>query len=377
MEKEAAAAPMHTGPEAIAAALRTFSVKDVEGIARKDLKEGKKSKRGTAVKLMRYAHGMKRNSIEPSDYLIKRVPIIPPKFRPFNVLGSSFIAGDANELYKDLFEVRDAYNELNEALGPEASSENRLNLYDATKAVYGFGSPVQPKTKQRGVSGFLKKITGSQAKFGFFQRRMLSKPVDSSGRGIIGIDPELDLDQIGVPEEMGWKLYAPYIHRRLVRQGAKATDAAISIRDKSAAAKRAMEIEASERPVIYSRAPAWHKFNVTAATPKFIEGNTIMINPLVTSGHNADFDGDAMNIQVPSLPEAVEDAKNKLFPSKMLFSIKKRDDVVPKPAHEFILGLYTAQKKPAEKAHTFGTQDEALAAIKTGQVDLNDEIILQ
>jgi DNA-directed RNA polymerase subunit beta' len=325
---------------------------------------------------MRYAHGLERNKIEPSDYLIKRVPVIPPKFRPFNVLGNSFIPGDANELYKDLFEVRDSYSQLNSLLGPQASGAAGLNVYDSVKAVYGFGDPVQPKTKQRGVSGFLKKITGSQAKYGFFQRRMLSKTVDSSARGIIGIDPELDLDQIGIPEEMGWKIYAPYIHRRLVRGGAKSTDAAISVRDRTPSAKKAMELESQDRPVIYSRAPAWHKFNATAATPKFIEGETIMINPLVTSGHNADFDGDAMNVQVPSLPEAVDDAKNKLMPSKMLFSIKKRDEVVPKPAHEFILGLYTAQQKPSENVYDFADKDQALRAIKTGQVDLNDEIMV-
>ena len=325
---------------------------------------------------MRYAHGLRRNNIEPSDYLINRVPVIPPKFRPFNVVGNSFIAGDANELYKDLFEVRDSYNELNQTLGDEASGDAKLNLYDATRAVYGFADPVQPKTKQRDVSGFLKKVTGNQAKFGFFQRRLLSKPVDSSGRGIIGIDPELDMDEIGIPEEMGWKLYSPYIHRRLVRGGVRSSEAAVAIRDKTPEAKKAMELEAKDRPVIYSRAPAWHKFNVTAGNPRFIEGNTIMINPLVTSGHNADFDGDAMNVQVPGLDEAIDDAKNKLMPSKMLFSIRERNSVVPKPAHEFILGLYTAQKRPPSNSWNFPSQEHALKAIKSGQIDLNDEIII-
>ena len=185
MKKESSTALEHTGPEAIAAALRTFSADDVEDMAKADLRENKKSKRGSAIKLMRYSHGLRRNKIEPADYLIKRIPVIPPKFRPFNVVGNSFIAGDANELYKDLFEVRDSHNDLVSALGNEAAGDSTLNLYDAVKAVYGFGNPVQPKTKSRGVSGFLKKVTGSQAKYGFFQRRLLSKPVDSSGRGII------------------------------------------------------------------------------------------------------------------------------------------------------------------------------------------------
>lgn len=274
----------HTGPEAIAAALRTFTADDVEAMAKEGLQTGRKTKRPTAVKLMRYAHGMRRNNIQPADYLISRVPVIPPKFRPFSVMGDAFIAGDANELYKDLFDIKESYDQLNNALGPEAARKHGSLVYDATKALYGFGDPVQPKTKQRGVSGFLKKIVGSQAKFGFFQRRMISKTIDNSARGVIGVDPELDIDQVGIPEEMGWKIYSPYIHRRLVRSGLSGAQAAVALRDKTEQARQAMVLEGKERPVIYSRAPAWHKYNAISAYPKFIKGESIMISPLVTTG---------------------------------------------------------------------------------------------
>ena len=364
----------HTGPDSLAAALRTFSVNDVEKMSKEGLDSKKKSARGPSIKLMRYAHGMRKNNIAPSDYLITRVPVIPPKFRPFNIIGDSFVPGDANELYKDLFEVRDSYRDLRDELGDEAVGDSRLNVYDAVKAVYGFGDPVQPKTKSRGVSGFLKKLVGNQAKFSFFQRRLISKPVDSSGRGVIGVDPELDLDEIGIPKEMAWKLYAPYIQRRLVRSGRSAADAVIAIRDRAPHAEHAMKLESKDRPVIYSRSPAWHKYNITAGYPKLIEGNTIMISPLVTTGHNADFDGDAMNIQLPALPEAVDDAKNKLLPSKMLFSIKKRNDIVPKPKHEFILGLYSSQKSKGGTPFTFRSKADALKAIRAGHINLNDEV---
>jgi signal peptidase I len=366
----------HTGPEALGAALRTFSSQDVENIARDGLKTNKKSTRGTSVKMMRYAAGLKTNKLEPSDYLINRVPVIPPKFRPFNIIGDSFVPGDANELYKDLFEVRDSHNELVSELGEEATGDSKMNVYDSVKAVYGYGDPVQPKTKSRGVSGFLNKLIGNTAKFGFFQRKLISKPVDSSGRGVIGVDPELDLDQVGIPEDMAWKLYAPYIQRRLVRAGRTPGDAVMAIRDKAEHARHAMDLEAKERPVIYSRSPAWHRYNVVAGYPKIIDGNTVMISPLVTNGHNADFDGDAMNVQLPSLPEAVDDAKNKLLPSKMLFSIKKRGDVVPVPTQEFILGLYTSQKSKPQARYRFNSREEALRAIKSGKVKLSDDIVI-
>lgn len=129
---------------------------------------------------------------------------------------------------------------------------------------------------------------------------------------------------------------------------------------------------------MYSRAPAWHKYNFLSAYPKFIDGESIHISPLTTANLSGDFDGDMVNVQVPGLPDAVKDAKEKLLPSKMLFSTQKRDDVVPKPGHEFILGLYTAQKAPAQKKYQFPDQKTALQTlgplIQQGKVDLDDEI---
>jgi len=368
------AGPPVTGPSAIAAALKTFTVEELEDRAVKELKSGRKSKRGDAVKLLRAVKGFRRNELTPADYAIKNVPVVPPKFRPFNVVGDAFVPGAANELYRDLFTVLDSHKEMEDTFGSDFAHDNKRNVYDAIKAVYGFGDPVLPKTKFRGVSGFLQQVIGNNSKFSFFQRRAAAKPVDFTGRGVIGVNPDLDLDQIGIPKSMAFKMYSPYIQRELVRGGIPRSEALRAVVDQKPEALRALGEVVKERPVIYSRSPAWHKFNVTAGYPKIIEGDTIMINPLVTSGHNADFDGDTMNVHVPGLPEAVDDAKNKLLPSKMLFSVKKRDQVVPAPTQELILGLYTAQKRPAKNKHAFASEADALKAIKLNQVKLSDEI---
>jgi DNA-directed RNA polymerase subunit beta' len=105
-----------------------------------------------------------------------------------------------------------------------------------------------------------------------------------------------------------------------------------------------------------------------------IPGNMIRINPLVTTGMNADFDGDTVNIHLPSLPDAVADAKKKLMPSRMLFSIKERNKVMPVPKQETVLGLWKAQNRPARNVHAFPDESSALKAIRSGQVKLSDEI---
>jgi DNA-directed RNA polymerase subunit beta' len=289
-------------------------------------------------------------------------------------MGTTFVPGDANELYRDLINLQDAHHEEVSTLGPEAAHESRLAVYDAVKGLYGYGDPVNPKTKQRGVAGFLKTLTGTSPKFGWVQRKLLSKPMDNVSRGTIAVDPELGLDEIGVPKTHAWVNYGPYIQRRLKQSGMSDADALRNVRDRTPHAFKALEQEVRVRPTIYSRAPSWHKFNVLAGHPKLIDGDTICINPLVATGLNADYDGDNINLHVPSQPDAVQEAYEKLLPSKMLFSIRDQDKTMPNPKHEHILGAYAAQHRPAKNHHRFPSKLAALAALKRGDVSMQDEV---
>lgn len=363
-----------TGPAALKHALSKIDIATMEEEQRNLVRNGPKTKRGKAIQALNALEGLKRNNIRPDQLMVRAVPVIPPSFRPFSVVGETFVPGDANELYRDMFHYRDIYKQSKDMFGDDGAKDTVLDLYDTARALYGYGDPIAPKTKQRGVSGFLKQVTGTSPKYGFVQRRLLSKPQDSVARGTIAIDPDLSLDSIGLPKDMAWKMYAPYIQRRLVRSGMSPASALLHVKDRSELAEKALQREVEERPVIYSRAPSWHKFNVIAGKPKLIDGDTIMVNPLITVGMNADFDGDAMNLHVPAMDESVAEAKEKLMPSKMLWSIKNRESVVPAPAQEMILGLYTANRRKAAKKHVFASEAEALAAIRRGDVDLSDEV---
>ena len=363
-----------TGPDAIAHALSKINLDSLREKHLQIIKSGSKSKRTKSVQALNAIEGLKRNDLTPEKLLVQNVPVIPPAFRPFSVVGNTFVPGDANELYRDLFQYKGIHDETRSLLGDRGAAQAKLDLYDTVKALYGYGTPIAPKTKQRGVAGFLTQVTGTNPKYSYFQRKLISKPQDSVSRGTIAVDPDLSLDEIGVPLDMAWTMYSPYIQRRLVQNGMSPASALQNIKDRTDYAKKALENEVKERPVIYSRAPSWHKFNVLSGRPKLIEGNTIAINPLVTTGLNADFDGDAMNLHVPSQPDAVKEAWEKLMPSKMLFSIRNQDQVVPLPKQELILGLYTANRREAKAKHQFNTEEEALNAIRTGAISLSDEV---
>jgi 8-oxo-dGTP pyrophosphatase MutT (NUDIX family) len=364
-----------TGPEALAYHLSRVNLDDLEAQNHALVKSGKVSKRDQAVKILNIVEGMRRNELHPRELMINHVPVIPAAFRPYSLAGSSFIPGNANELYRDLFTNRKVYDEAKRELGPEGEGEAAHNLYNAVRAVYGFGEPVNDKARARGVTGFFEQITGSSPKFGYAQRRLLSKPVDNVGRATITINPDLGLDEIGIPREMAWDIFDTKLHRHLVRKGFSPADAALSLRDRDEHAKRALEDVVPNHPVQYSRAPAWHQFSTLGAMPKLFDGNTIQINPYVTAGLNADFDGDAINVHAPTSEEVLKETRDILMPSKMLFTIRDQDKVMPTIKHESLLSLHNAGARASVKVWNFPSHAEALAAVRKGTVPLHDSIV--
>lgn len=306
-----------TGPEAILHALSQMNADSIEAEAKAALATGKKTHRNKAVQKLRIVEGLRRNQLEPKDYMITKVPVIPTKFRPFAAQGDTLIPGDANILYKDLLDVKAAHDEERKMFGEKNAGTSRLALYDAVKASYGYGDPVKPKTKEKDVQGFLKVIVGRTAKRGFVQSKLMSKTQDNVGRSTIIVDPELSMDEIGIPKAMAFTMYAPYIQRHLKQAGYRDAEALKHVKDQTPEALAALERIVRERPVLYSRAPAWHKFNVNAGNVKLVDDDAISISPAVTTGLNADFDGDQQidNVRVmyAAREEELDSVRGKLL----------------------------------------------------------------
>lgn len=275
-------------------ALNELDLDKLKADAEADIRAGKRAKRGNAVAILNTLKGMERNNIKPSDFMISKVPIIPPKYRPFSAAGETIIVGDANTLYKDLYDIKAAYDDEKEIFGEENSGESRLALYDAVSALYGYADPVKAKSKSKDIRGFLKHIVGRTAKQSMVQMKMFSKTQDNTGRSTVAVNPDLGIDEIELPYDMAFTMYAPYIQRRLKRKGIKDAAALKHVKDRTPEAKMALEQEVVERPVIYSRAPAWHAFSLNAGKVKLIDGSAIRVNPYITTGMGMDFDGNCV-----------------------------------------------------------------------------------
>lgn len=283
-----------TGTQAIYNALSDIDIdKDLEQ-AKQDFKYGPKSKKQQALNRIMALDGLKNNRMKPEEFMITKVPVIPPKFRPYSIMGKdTFLPGDANELYQDVINMAHTQGEILQELGPDEADKNVPNVYKSLKALYGYGEPASRKLKQRGVSGFLQKLIGGTSKFSQWNRNVISKPVDFSARGVIDANPEISMDELGIPYEMGFEIYSPYIQRELVKRGLSPKDALQNIKDQTKMAKDALQaVVDGGRWITASRAPAWFKMGVLGFKPVFHEGKNILLPPVVSSGLGADFDGD-------------------------------------------------------------------------------------
>lgn len=371
----------HIGGKAIEDALKRINLKELKAQTENTIDSGAKSKRDNAIKLYRYINMFERTGLKPSDMMLTKAPVLPPVFRPISATSDFLIKSDANSLYVDLMKANDAYRDMKKSgFSDKDLGDERVNIYRSFKAVTGLGDPVNPKLKNQEVRGLLGQVfgTGTSPKYGMFQRRVLGGSLDTIGRAVITPDPSLDMDHVGLPEESAWKLYKPFMMREMTRRGMSAIDAVRNIKNRTDAAKRTLLDVMEERPVLISRAPVLHKYNIMAAKPRLVKGHTLQVNPLITKGFNADFDGDQMNFHVPVSDKAVREAKEKMLPSRNLFAIRDFD-VHYVPSEEFQHGLYLASKKykTEGKAVAFKDKAEALAAFRRGDIDISTPITIR
>ncbi len=125
-----------------------------------------------------------------------------------------------------------------------------------------------------------------------------------TARGVIAPGSDLHHDQIGVPEEIAWVLFAGLVAQRLGN-----CDAAAS---RSPEAVAALDEVMAENWVILHRPPALLPSNFIAFQPRRTGGSAILVHPLVTNWMNADFDGDQAALSLPITGAGQREARQRL-----------------------------------------------------------------
>lgn len=364
-----------TGPNAIAAALKRINVPKAIEQARQDIQSGRQTLRDAAVRRLAFLKSAEKTGVHPENWMLTKMPVIPPAFRPVSTMGQKKmpLVADANYLYKELLDANSALKDVTGVLADTSSA--RLGVYDAMKGVTGLGDPTQTKNVERRVRGFLSQIFGNSPKYGTVQRKLLSSTVDLVGRAVITPNPDLDMDQVALPEEKAWEIYKPFIVRGLVRRGLPRMEAVKAFTDKSKVAHDELQTQMNSRPIVINRAPVLHRYGMMAFYPRLTKNKVMEVSPLVTKGFGADFDGDAMQYHVPSTEEAAREAIDKMLPSKNLFAASTFKAHYT-PVAEFLSGLYVASNRVDKKAppKVFRSKKDAIAAYRRGDIEVDTPV---
>ena len=241
------------------------------------------------------------------------------------------------------------------------------------------------------------------AKTGRVRGNLMGKRVDFSARSVITPDANIDLDELGVPEEIASNLTFPetvsqYNRERLlgyVRNGPDKHPGAKSVfskRDKTTFSLRYVNpdtIDLREGDIVhrhlidgdivlFNRQPSLHKASMEAHRVRVLPYSTFRLNVSATRPYNADFDGDEMNMHVPQSIAAATELRLlasvlrniisprtnspiiQLFQDTMtgIYRIGKRGVTVPEPVAMNILARI---KRPFQRKNRDWTGSELIS----------------
>ena len=277
-----------------------------------------------------YRLGFNEDYARPEWMLITVLPVPPPPVRP-SIAFNDTARGEDDLTFKlaDVIKANMNVQRLEMDGSPQhviSEFEALLQFHVATYMDNDIaGQPQALQKTGRPIKSIRARLKGKE---GRLRGNLMGKRVDFSARTVISGDPNLDLDQVGVPISIAKTLtypeiVTPYnIHKltELVRNGpSEHPGAKYVIRDTGDRIdlrynKRAGDIALQygwrverhlmdEDPVLFNRQPSLHKMSMMAHRVKVMPYSTFRLNLSVTSPYNADFDGDEMNLHVPQSPE--------------------------------------------------------------------------
>ncbi|MCL2028191.1 MAG: DNA-directed RNA polymerase subunit beta' [Bacteroidales bacterium] len=317
----------------------------------------------------------------PEWMILRALPVIPPDLRPLVPLdGGRFATSDLNDLYRRVIIRNNRLKKLVEIKAPDVIMRNEKRmLQEAVDSL--LDNSRKASSVKTDSNRALKSLSDSlKGKQGRFRQNLLGKRVDYSGRSVIVVGPELNLNECGIPKDMAAELFKPFVIRKMLERGIVKTvkSAKRIVERKDPVVWDILENIMKGHPVLLNRAPTLHRMGIQAFQPKMVEGKAIRLHPLVCTAFNADFDGDQMAVHVPLGNAAILEAQLLMLASHNILNPANGAPVTV-PSQDMVLGLYYLTKgRRSEKKHpikgegrTFYSPEEVIIAYNEKRVDLH------
>lgn len=262
----------------------------------------------------------------PDWFILEVLPVPPPAVRPSVSFGGGAKSSD-DLTYKlgDIIKFNLSLRKQEKQGAPEHVLEEVADVLQYHVSTL-FDNEIPghaPSTQRSGkpIKSIRQRLVG---KAGRVRGNLMGKRVDFSARTVITADPNLGINQVGVPRSIALELTYPEIvtkhnlHylQQLVQNGPHQHPGALHIiRDTGEITFLKHATKASERnlepgyiverhiqdgdPIIFNRQPSLHKMSMMGHQVKVMPWSTFRLNLSCTTPYNADFDGDEMNLHVP------------------------------------------------------------------------------
>jgi DNA-directed RNA polymerase II subunit RPB1 len=289
--------------------------------------------------------GFSPERTRPELFILTSLVVSPPIVRPSVVISEGSKARGQDDLTTKLCDIVKANTSLKAVLSREGAAIATVGLsMAAQQAVADLTFHVatlmcndirgqRPSYQRSGLPS--KSVTSRlKGKEGRIRGSLMGKRVDFSARSVISPDPEMDVDQVGIPERVAKILTIPNrvtdlnisSLRARVRLGHGRLDGAHSIvrhgvtvlleyADLEREVSSLKVGEVVERYlhdgdiVLFNRQPSLHKGSFMAFRVRIMAHSTFRINLACTPSLNADCDGDEMNVHVPQDAESQTEAR--------------------------------------------------------------------
>ncbi len=282
--------------------------------------------------------GFNPKSARPEWMVLQVLPVPPVYVRPSITLESGIRSeDDLTHKLVDIIRINQRLKENMEAGAPTLIIQDLSELlqYHVTTYFNNEASGIPPARHRSGRA--LKTISQRlKGKEGRFRSNLSGKRVDFSARTVISPDPNLDINEVGVPQDIAMRLSMPEKvtiwnieeMRKLIVNGPEKFPGALYVvrpdgkrvrlefvveREKVAEALETgfvVERHLGDGDIaIFNRQPSLHRMSIMAHYVRVLPHKTFRLHLCVCPPYNADFDGDEMNLHVPQGEEAQTEAR--------------------------------------------------------------------
>ncbi|NCN87145.1 DNA-directed RNA polymerase subunit A' [archaeon] len=299
--------------------------------------------------------GVDTSTCRPEWAVLTALIVPPVTVRPSIILETGERSED--DLTHKLSDIIRANQRLWENLNagaPEVIIEDLWDLlqYHVTTFFDNSVSRVPPARHRSGQP--LKTITERiKGKEGRIRKNIAGKRVNYSGRTVISPDPNLKINEVGIPFEIARIVTVAEAVtdlnkeklEKLIRNGENWPGANYVIRPdgrkKKITKDLTEEIITEIKPgyiverhlsdgdvVLFNRHPSLHRASLMAHFVRVLPGRTFRMHPAAAAPYNADYDGDEMNIHSPQTEEARAEARELLDVKNHLISPKNNTNLI-------------------------------------------------